>query len=114
MDEVATEFVLRQRRSAFEPGQINGAVAARGLARQDIAPGFERSLGLLDVFEKCLLAVKATPAPAVEQFCEIFEPLFGEIAPARDNFAASSNVELRCHKPARIEERRGRNWYESL
>ena len=62
------------------------------------------ALGLPNIFEKRRLAVEAPPPSGVEQFGEIFEPLFREIAPARDDFAAFGYVRLRCHKSARMEE----------
>ena len=62
------------------------------------------ALGFANIRQKRLLAVEATPTSAVEQFGEIFEALFREIAPARDNLAALGDVQLRCHKSARKEE----------
>ena len=71
---------------------IDGGIVERRLAPQQIAPGFDRCLGFLDIFEKCLFAVKAAPAPGLEQFGEIFQPLLGESAPARDDVAAARHV----------------------
>jgi hypothetical protein len=36
--------------------------------------------------------VIAAPAAGLEQFGEMFQPLFGKIAPARDNVAAARHV----------------------
>jgi len=41
------------RSRASEPGEIDGGVVERGLARFQIAPDFDRGPGFLDVFEKC-------------------------------------------------------------
>ena len=70
---------------------IDGVVE-RSLARQQIAPGFDRGFGFLDVFEKGGFAVIATPAAGFEQFGEMFQPLFGKLAPARDDVAATCHV----------------------
>jgi hypothetical protein len=46
--------------------------------------------------EELDLAVKAAPAPGLEQFGEVFQPTLGKIAPARDDFAAKRHVSV-CH-----------------
>ena len=80
-----------------------------------IAPDFHRRLGFPDIFEKCLFGVIAPPAPGLEQFGEIFQPLLGKIAPARNNIAATCPVCMMCHKPARKEKNgRRRNRDESI
>ena len=53
---------------------------------------------------KCDFAVKAAPAAGLEQLGEVFQPLLGEIAPARDNVAATCHVSSMCHEPARKRE----------
>ena len=61
-------------------------------------------LGFLDIFEKCDFAVIAAPAAGLEQLGEMFQPLLGKIAPARDNVAATCHVSSMCHGPARRRE----------
>ena len=46
----------------------------------------------------------AAPAPGFEQFGEVFQPLLGKSAPARDNVATVSHVHSMCHEPARKEK----------
>jgi hypothetical protein len=79
--------------------------------RQQIAPGLDCGLGFLDVFEKRVLRVKAAPASGFEQLGEVFQSLLSQLAPARDDIAAMSDVLSMCHiKPARKEKNgRGRN-----
>ena len=104
------------------------ARAARGRARtcrsaelsseasrdQQIAPGFDRGFGFLDVFEKDGFAVIAAPAAGFEQFGEMVQPLFGKLAPARDDVAATCHVGSMCHENARMEKNgRRRNRTES-
>src|SRR5579863_7713615 len=48
-----------------------------------------------------MFVVKAAPAPGLEQFGKIFEPLLGKGAPPRHNIAASCRARLMCHDPAR-------------
>ena len=82
---------------------------------QQIAPGLDRGLGFLNVFEEGEFAVIAAPAPGLEQFGEIFQPLLGKVAPARDNIAATRHICMKCHKSARKEKNgRGRNRHESI
>ena len=57
-----------------------------------IAPDFDRGLGFLDILEKGEFAVKAAPAAGLEQFGEVFQPLLGKSAPARDDVAAACHV----------------------
>src|SRR5258705_7938826 len=102
-----------------EPGQVDGGVVERGLARFQTAPEFDRGFGLLDIFEKCAFAVKAPPAAGLEQFGEVVQPLLRKIAPAGNNVAAARQVRVcvyvMCHKPARNEENgRRRNRDESI
>ena len=92
---------LSARNGAAEPWHVDGPAVSGGFARGKIAPGFHRSLGLLDVLEKSAFAVKTSPAAALEQFAEILEPLFGKGTPARDNVVTTIPVQLLCHEPAR-------------
>ncbi len=73
-------------------------------ARRQTAPGFYRGLGLLNILEERKFTVKAAPAAGLEKFGEVFQPLLGEIAPARDNVAAIRHVQSMCHKQARKEK----------
>ena len=82
----------QHRPGSTEPGHVDGGVVAGRLARQKIAPGFNRSLGLPDIIEESVFAVKAAPAAALEQFGEVFKPPLGKSAPARDNVAAACHV----------------------
>src|SRR5438270_13822319 len=104
----------RQTRSlASEPGEVDGAVVERGLAHFQISPDFHRCLGFLDIFEKRPFRVIAPPAPGLEQFGEMFQPLLGKAAPARNNIATCP-VYTMCHEPARKEKNgRRRNRDES-
>ena len=82
---------------------------------QQIAPEFDRGLGLLDILEKGAFAVITAPAAGLEQLREVIQPLLGKSAPARDNVAAACHVQSMCHKPAREEKNgRGRNGNESI
>ena len=92
------------RSPAAKPGQVDRGVFQRGFAVQQVAPGFDRGLGLLDVFEKFEFGVIAAPAPALEQFGEVFQPLLGKVAPARNDVAAARHVCRKCHKLARKRE----------
>jgi len=92
---------LSARNGTAEPWHVDGPAVSGGFARGKIAPGFHRSLGLLDVLEKSAFAVKASPAAGLEQLAEIFEPLFGKGTPARDNVVTTIPVQLLCHEPAR-------------
>ena|SRR2546428_2549227 len=98
--------IARQRRRApaAKPGQVDRGVFQRGLAVQQVTPGFDGGLGLLDVFEKFEFGVIAAPAPALEQFGEVFQPLLGKVAPARNDVAAARHVCRKCHKSARMRE----------
>jgi|SRR5579872_7486121 len=110
---VAPNFVWRHDHSKTAPRKIGHPPVDRDPARHQITPSFNRGLGLLNILKKCVFAVKAAPATGLEKFGEVFEPLFGEFAPARDNGATSGDVQLRCHAPARREMGRGRNRNES-
>ena len=112
---LAPSIDLRQRRArAPEPGHVDYGIVERSLARQQIAPGFDGSFGFLDVFEKDGFTVVATPASGSEQFGEMFQPLFGKLAPARDDVAATCQVGSICHQNARMEKNgRRRNRTES-
>ena len=100
---------------AAEPGDVDGGIVRRSLARRQVAPDFDRGLGFLDIFEKGAFAVIAAPAAGLEQFGEIFQPLLGKSAPARDDVAAARHVQSMCHEPARKEKNgRRRNGNESI
>jgi hypothetical protein len=59
--------------------------------------------------------VIAAPAAGLEKFSEVFEPRFGESAPARERIAAPCHVELMGHESARKEKNgRRRNRDESI
>src|SRR3984885_6371568 len=106
MSPVAQRLAARQRRSAVaRPGDIGWGIAG-GLAGRQIAPDFDRGLGLLDVLEKGQFAMKAAPAAGLEQFGEVIQPLLSKSAPPRDHVAAACHVYSMCHEPARREEKR--------
>jgi hypothetical protein len=46
----------------------------------------------------------AAPTAAFEHFGQIFQPLLGERAPARNKFAAPCHARMMCHDPARMRE----------
>jgi hypothetical protein len=94
----AEPFIARQRRRspAANPGHVDRGIVEGSFAAQQVAPGFNGGLGFLDVLEELDLAVKAAPAPGLEQFGEVFQPTLGKIAPARDDFAAKRHVSV-CH-----------------
>jgi hypothetical protein len=58
--------------------------------------------------------MKAAPAAGLEQFGQIFQPLLGKSAPARNRVATACHVDLMCHEPARKKNGRGRNERESI
>src|ERR1700678_154821 len=98
-----------------EPRDIDGGMVPGGLARQQIAPEFDRGLGLLDILEKGEFAVITAPAAGLEQLREMIQPLLGKSAPAPDNVATARRVQSMSHKPARKEKNgRGRNGNESI
>jgi len=100
---------------APEPGNVDGAVVERSLARQEIAPGFDGQFGFPDIFEKGDLAVIAAPAAGFEQLGEVIQPLLGQDAPARDGVAPACQVSSMCHQIARKEKNgRRRNRTESV
>ena len=113
---IARPFAARQRRSdVTEPGHVDGGiVAARPRASTERARSPPRSW-LPGYFRETRFAVIAAPAAGLEQFGEIFQPLLGKSAPARDNVAAACHVESMCHEPARKEKNgRRRNRHESI
>ena len=108
--------VARQRCSrTAEPGDVDGEIVAGSLGCRQIAPDLDRDLDFLDVFEKCAFAVIAAPAAGFEQLGEVFQPLLGKGAPARNDVAAACHVCSMCHELARKEkDGRGRNGDESI
>ena len=108
--------VARQRcPGTTEPRDVDGEIVAGSLGCRQIAPDLDRDLGFLDVFEKCAFAVIAAPAAGFEQLSEVFQPLLGKGAPARNDVAAACHVCSICHEPARKEKNgRGRNRHESV
>ena len=106
---VAQHAVARQRRAAAtEPGQIDARnCPARPRASADRAR-FRPRPWLPGYFRERRLAVKAAPAAGLEQFGEVFQPLLGKGAPARDDVAAACHVDSMCHEPARKEKKRTR------
>ena len=111
----ASRAARQGRAGATEPRQNCRRVIPRGLAQRQIAPDSNCGLGLLDILEKGKFAVKAAPAAGLEQFGQIFQPLLGKSAPARNGVATACHVDLMCHEFARKEKNgRGRNERESI
>ena len=94
------------RRARRRARTCRSELSARSLAGQQTAPGFDGSFGFLDVFEKVGFAVIAAPASGFEQFGEMFQPLFGKSAPARDDVAATCDVGSICHQKCPYGEKR--------
>ena len=102
MSLMGQPFAARQRRPGpTEPGDIDGGMVPRVLTYQQVAPEFDRGLGLLDILEKGEFGVITAPAAGLEQFGEVIEPLLGKSAPAPDNVATARHVQSMCHEPAR-------------
>ena len=94
----------RYRLRAIQPGNVDGRIVQRGLAGREPAPGLDRVFGFLDIFQKREFAVIAAPAPGLEQFGEVIEPLLGQRAPAVENLLAPRHVHSLCHEKVRKEE----------
>jgi hypothetical protein len=75
-----------------EPGDIGNGMIAGVLTHQQVAPEFDRGLGLLDILEKGAFAVIPAPAAGLEQLREVIEPPLGKRAPAPDNVATACHV----------------------
>ena len=105
----------RHRARTAQPRHVHRRIVGRGLARQQIAPGFDRGPGFPDVFQKGRFAVKAAPTAGLEQLGEIFQPPLGKRAPARDDVAAMCHAGSMYHETARKEKNgRRRNRNESI
>ena len=107
-----------RRLAASEPGEVDRVVVERSFARFQTAPQLDRFLGFPDIFKKSVFGVKAPPAPGLEQFGEVVQPLFRKIALAGNDIAATRQVRacvyVMCHKTARKRENgRRRNRDES-